>query len=163
MYNQPYNPYQAYNAYNPNIYSDRLAAMQQQFNTTTNTNNNNANPQTNNVQNVNWIQVNGIDGAKDVIVQPNQTSWMMDTNSQKFYIKSSDSLGVSSLKCYQFSEIDLNNQNLKETVAPFDTSCFVTKDEFAALKAKIDTYENFIDNNINKPASINNINKKKGD
>lgn len=37
--------------------------------------------------NVSWIYVNGISGAKEHIVQPCQTAWMMDNNSPAIYIK----------------------------------------------------------------------------
>ena len=36
-------------------------------------------------QNVDWIRVSGIDGAKNQIVQPGQTVWMMDNNEPYFY------------------------------------------------------------------------------
>ena len=62
-------------------------------------------------QNVNWIQVNGIEGAKNHIVQPSQTAWLMDNNDSKFYVKSADSLGVTTLKAYQFNEIDVNSNS----------------------------------------------------
>lgn len=60
-------------------------------------------------QNVSWIPVNGIEGAKNHIVQPSQTAWLMDNNESKFYVKSADSLGVTTLKAYQFNEIDVNS------------------------------------------------------
>lgn len=43
--------------------------------------------------NVNWIQVAGIDGARNQIVQPGHTAWMMDNNSPVFYVKSVDGMG----------------------------------------------------------------------
>ena len=44
-------------------------------------------------QNVDWIRVSGIDGAKNQIVQPGQTVWMMDNNEPYFYVKSADNVG----------------------------------------------------------------------
>ena len=36
--------------------------------------------------NVTWIYVNGWDGARNQIVQPGQTAWMMDNNDPVIYI-----------------------------------------------------------------------------
>ena len=43
--------------------------------------------------NVTWIYVNGWDGARNQIVQPGQTAWMMDNNDPVIYIKAVDSMG----------------------------------------------------------------------
>ena len=40
-------------------------------------------------ENINWINVNGIQGAKDVQIQANQTAWLMDMNQPVFYVKKS--------------------------------------------------------------------------
>lgn len=102
--------------------------------------------QNGNIQNsnVNWIQVNGYQGAKDIIVQPNQTSWLMNTNSQEFYVKSADNMGVSTLKCYSFKEFD---PNLRENNSSDKNIVYVTKSEFDTLKKKIKALE---ENVINK-------------
>lgn len=68
--------------------------------------------------NVNWVYVNGIDGARNHMVQPNQTIWLMDNNDKKFYVKSADIFGVTTLRAYNFTEIDFNAQNRDS----FDTS-----------------------------------------
>ncbi len=92
--------------------------------------------------NVNWIQVNGYQGAKDIIVQPNQTSWLMNTNAQEFYVKSADNMGVSSLKCYSFKEIDPNSI---ENSLDNKNVVYVTKSEFDSLKEKIQALEKNIE------------------
>lgn len=107
---------QPYNTMQP--YFDRLQNLQQkqqsQF------------PQSN----VNWIQVNGIDGAKSQIVQQGQTLWMMDNNDKIFYIKSVDNVGSANLKMFRFEEIDGNaiQQN---------SSTIIAKDEYESLKNEI--------------------------
>lgn len=62
-------------------------------------------------QNMEWIPVNGIEGAKNHIVGRNETAWLMDNNDSKFYVKTADNLGVTTLKAYQFTEIDVNSNS----------------------------------------------------
>lgn len=83
-----YSPYSnsTYNPYLENTYNNQNQANKNQVQSV---------PEQ---QNVVWIQVNGVNGAKDVAVQPNQTKWLMDINSQSFFVKSSDGLGVSTMK-----------------------------------------------------------------
>lgn len=143
-----------YNAYSPtayspyNFYSPYNSYLQ----------NTNTQQQQQNDSNVTWIQVNGINGARDVAVQPNQTKWLMDINSQSFFVKSSDSLGVSSLKCYRFEEID-PNLNEKSNTDINDT--YVKKDEFDSFKAKIEQLEKSIKNNIENNSMPIDKSKKK--
>lgn len=143
-----------YNAYSPtayspyNFYSPYNSYLQ----------NTNTQQQQQNDSNVTWIQVNGINGARDVAVQPNQTKWLMDINSQSFFVKSSDSLGVSSLKCYRFEEFD-PNLNEKSNTDISDT--YVKKDEFDSFKAKIEQLEKSIKNNIENNSMPIDKSKKK--
>ena len=55
--------------------------------------------------NVNWIPVAGIEGARNQIVQPGQTAWLMDNNQPIFYVKSVDNMGSASFKAFRFEEI----------------------------------------------------------
>lgn len=87
-------------------------------------------------QNVTWIPVSGLQGAKDHIVQPNQTAWLMDNNDTVFYVKSSDNLGVTSLKAYRFEEITDAGQ--VPPAQQIDMSQYVSREEFDSLKAQID-------------------------
>lgn len=89
------------------------------------------------VQNVNWVYVSGVDGAKNQIVQPGQTVWMMDNNEPYFYVKAVDGVGSSSLRIFQFTEV--------QEVAPeqpeqpqIDLSKYVQRDEFEKLKAMVE-------------------------
>ena len=143
-----------YNAYSPtayspyNFYSPYNSYLQ----------NTNTQQQQQNESNVTWIQVNGINGARDVTVQPNQTKWLMDINSQSFFVKSADSLGVSSLKCYRFEEFD-PNLNEKGNTDISDT--YVKKDEFDSFKSKIEQLEKIIKNNIENNSMPIDKSKKK--
>ena len=91
------------------------------------------------VQNVNWVYVSGVDGAKNQIVQPGQTVWMMDNNEPYFYVKAVDGVGSSSLRIFQFAEV--------QEVVPeqpdqpqIDLSKYIQRDEFDALKAQLDQF-----------------------
>lgn len=110
---------------------DRLAQMQQQLN-----NQMQASIQQPTMQNVNWIPVSGYQGAKDHIVQPNTTAWMMDNNEPVFYVKSADNLGTTTFKAYRFEEIVDPGQTV--STPQIDMSKYVQRDEFESLKKKID-------------------------
>lgn len=87
--------------------------------------------------NVNWIQVAGIDGARNQIVQPGHTIWMMDNNSPVFFVKSVDGMGSTTFKAFQFTEIlpEAFNpvQNQQNTQRPD----YVTRAEFNALLERL--------------------------
>lgn len=90
-------------------------------------------------QNVNWIYVSGVDGAKNQIVQPGQTAWMMDNNDPYFYVKSVDGVGSSAFRIFQFAEVQevTPEQNAQPQI---DMSQYVHRDEFDALKAQLEEY-----------------------
>lgn len=128
QYFQPYPPqYQPYGMTS----QDRLLQMQQQMN-----NQMQAPIQQPTTQNVNWIPVSGYQGAKDHIVQPNTTAWMMDNNEPVFYVKSADNLGTTTFKAYRFEEISEPGQPMQ--TPQIDMSKYVQRDEFESLKEQID-------------------------
>ena len=90
-------------------------------------------------QNVNWIYVSGVDGAKNQIVQPGQTAWMMDNNNPYFYVKSVDNVGSSSFRIFQFAEVQEVTQE-QATQPQIDMSKYVQRCEFDALKAQLEEY-----------------------
>lgn len=88
-------------------------------------------------QNVNWIQVSGIDGAKNQIVQPGQTAWMMDNNQPYFYVKSVDHVGSSTFRIFQFAEVQ--DVAVEQPAQPqIDPSQYVQRGEFDELKAQLE-------------------------
>lgn len=90
-------------------------------------------------QNVNWIYVSGVDGAKNQIVQPGQTSWMMDNNEPYFYVKSVDGVGSSTFRIFQFAEVD--DVAPEQPAQPqIDMSQYVQRGEFDALKSQLEEY-----------------------
>lgn len=133
-------------------YAQEKANIMQSF---YNQNNNNWNQQTvqapaqqpQSTQNVNWIQVNGIEGAKNQIVQQGCTAWMMDNNAPYFYVKSVDNVGSSTFRIFQFSEV-------AETAPEpqIDSSQYVQRTEFDELKARL---EQLTSNSKKQPAKTN--------
>lgn len=90
-------------------------------------------------QNVNWIQVSGVDGAKNQIVQPGQTAWMMDNNAPYFYVKSVDNVGSCDFRIFQFSEVVADMVAEQQPTQPqIDLSQYVQRAEFDELKERLD-------------------------
>ena len=90
-------------------------------------------------QNVNWVYVSGVDGAKNQIVQPGQTVWMMDNNDPYFYVKSVDDVGSSTFRIFQFTEVQDVSQEKSEQ-QKMDMSQYVQREEFDKLKNKIEQF-----------------------
>lgn len=89
------------------------------------------------MQNVNWIQVSGIEGARNQIVQPGQTEWMMDNNSPMFYVKSVDGMGSATLKAFTFKEIPVSSLTAPRMAPAAPSGDYVTREEFNALLVKL--------------------------
>lgn len=140
MYNQPYNNYYQPATYNPNLTGNyngmSMGNMNSNMSSKQNANNGNS---------INIVYVNGYEAAKDVILQPNQRVWIMNNNSNEFYIKTSDSMGVSTLECYEFQKID---KSAKEDSILSKSVDYIKRDEFDELKTKIEALEKSI---VSKP------------
>lgn len=52
--------------------------------------------------------VNGLEGAKNFIVQPNQVIYLVDNNDPYIYIKSSNALGQADIRCFEIKEVNAN-------------------------------------------------------
>lgn len=87
--------------------------------------------------NVNWIQVAGIEGARNQIVQPGHTAWMMDNNSPVFYVKSVDGMGSATFKVFQFAEISPEAPNPAYNQPNTPITDYVTRAEFNALLERL--------------------------
>lgn len=87
--------------------------------------------------NVNWIQVAGIEGARNQIVQPGHTAWMMDNNSPVFYVKSVDGMGSATFKVFQFAEISPEAPNPAYIQQNTPSTDYVTRAEFNALLERL--------------------------
>ena len=75
-----------------------------------------------------WVQ--GEAGAKSYLVAPNNTVLLMDSESPRFYIKSTDPNGVPSMKIYSYSEVT----SVQATSAQIMSSDHVTHEELNSLR-----------------------------
>ncbi len=96
--------------------------------------NNNASPP------IIWVQ-NGLDGAKNYMMGPNQTLPLWDSENQIIYLKSTDQQGRPSIKILDYTireepETTISNENL------------VTKTDLENFKSEI---ENIIKNSMSGP------------
>lgn len=98
-------------------------------------------PQTQNIgQQTNITFVNGIEGAKAYQLSPNSSVLLMNFDNSKFYVKTTDSLGVPKVSSYSFVE-DENftgqNQEPQNTVKTDQPS----KEDFDDILLKISELE----------------------
>lgn len=94
-----------------------------------------ANQQNNN--GLNWVQ--GEAGAKSYMVAPNSTVMLMDSESQRFFLKSTDMSGMPQpLRIFEYHEITQNAPKTAPIERAIDYSSFATKAEFEAFKGEIE-------------------------
>ena len=91
-------------------------------------------------QQTNITFVNGIEGAKAFQMSPNSSALLMDSDNSKFYVKSTDNLGVAKISSYTFVEDEISagqissSQNTAESVA-------LSKEKYDSLILKISELE----------------------
>lgn len=85
-----------------------------------------------------WVQ--GETGAKSYFVAPNSTVMLMDSEGDRFYLKTVDPSGMPlPLRIFEYSEITDSDEAKTHADAPkINQDNYVTRDEFNALKAEID-------------------------
>lgn len=90
-------------------------------------------------QNNGLIWVQGETGAKSYLVAPNTTILLMDSEAQKFYLKSADTSGMPlPLRVFEYSEIgSKSHQNAPEAPKAADMDKYITRDEFERKLAEI--------------------------
>ncbi len=82
-----------------------------------------------------WIQ--GEQAAKSYMVAPNTTVLLMDSESQRFYLKSSDASGMPQpLRVFEYTETT-QTVKPKEDAPAVDLSAFATRAEFDAFRNEI--------------------------
>ena len=142
----------------PNPYSDRLAQLQNQYQQTVTV------PQVQPAPiNQGLLWVSGEVGAKSYLVAPNSTVLLMDSDAQRFYLKSADNAGMPSLRVFEYSEVTSaavsapNAANLAEK--DLDGK-YVTREEYDCLKR---LYNNILDriDSIVVPSESETVSKSK--
>ena len=73
--------------------------------------------------------VNGIEGAKSYIVQPNQTILLMDSDAPMCYMKQSNGLGQSTLRYFKLVEVKEDDLKTPQN------------DDIASLKQRLEALE----------------------
>lgn len=79
-----------------------------------------------------WVQ--GEAGAKSYIVAAGNTVPLWDSEQQTVYIKSCDSSGMPSMRVLDYTE-----RAAPKSVMPMKQNEYVTRDEFNALVARLDS------------------------
>lgn len=85
--NPSFNNYMPYNSYTANLAQQNANFNNQSFQSQTNI-----------------TFVNGIEGAKAFQLRPNSNVLLMDSDNSKFYVKSTDNLGIANISSYSFVE-----------------------------------------------------------
>lgn len=80
------------------------------------------------------VWVRGAQDAESYRVPPNNTVLLMDSEGGRFYLKSADAAGMNTIKTYTYHEENV----IKPREAEATTQDYVRRDEFEALKAKIE-------------------------
>ena len=88
--------------------------------------------------NVDWVYVNGLQGAREQIVQPGCTAWMMDNNEPLIYYKAVDQIGQPTLKAYRLTELEPQGAVPAPPAPQIDLSMFATREDVEAIGAKVD-------------------------
>lgn len=86
-------------------------------------------------QNSGIIWVQGEAGAKSYLVAPNTTVQLWDSEAQTIYLKSADTSGMPSIKTLDYTVRERVNADLRHENA--SRVEFITREEFEALKAEI--------------------------
>lgn len=82
------------------------------------------------------LWVSGEIGAKSYLVAPGTTVLLMDSEAQKFYIKTSDIAGMPMIRTFEYSEVHPNAQkDISEPSENLDAR-FVTRQEYNEMRAQ---------------------------
>lgn len=131
-YNQPYTAPGASFSYPGNNYQPRQYGTYMPSYTPAQNNNAPSIPQPQNSTNVNWIYVPNLEAAKNVSIMPSQTLYIMNQNENVFYLKTSNEMGVSSLKVCPFTVYEVADYEKMSRIEQAQSVAgeFVGRDEF---------------------------------
>lgn len=144
-----YQPMQNYGNYQPmpQPYADRLTQLQNQYNQAVNVPQMVPQPQVN--QGLLWVS--GEVGAKSYLVAPNSTVLLMDSDAQRFYLKSADNAGMPNLRIFEYTEVTNVPQNapqaLNTELKELDGK-YVTREEYEGLKRQYESIMERLDSMV---------------
>ena len=136
-----YQPMQNYGNYQPmpQPYADRLTQLQNQYQQAVNVPQMQTVPQQQVNQGLLWVS--GEIGAKSYLVAPNSTVLLMDSDAQRFYLKSADNAGMPNLRIFEYTEVTNLPQNapqaLNTDLKELDSK-YVNREEYEGLKRQYD-------------------------
>lgn len=121
MWNNPYssNPY-GNNYLNRNYIPSQTSTQQQQQ-----------------VYQNNIIWVKGKENARSMQIPPNSTVILLDSEVGKFYIKTTDDIGLGRLRVFSYVEEPDNDSTNSSSVPNVDLSNYVTKSELEEIVKEI--------------------------
>lgn len=129
-----YTPMQNYNPYMmPQPYPDRLTQLQNQYQQAVNIPQMQAPAPVN--QGLLWVQGEG--GARSYLVAPNSTVLLMDSDAQRFYLKSADNAGMPNLRIFEYTEVTNATHNASQGSYSNEIDLdgkYVTREEYEGLK-----------------------------
>lgn len=77
-----------------------------------------------------WVQ--GEASAKSWIVAPGSTVLLMDSEAQRFYLKSADMSGIPAMRIFEYKEV-----SLESLPQPTEAPKFVRMDEFSRFQSEV--------------------------
>lgn len=95
-------------------------------------------------QNNGVIWVNGIEGAKGYIIQPNSTVVLMDSEQNCFYLKTTNEAGVPSIRIFEFKEKTQTTPTQNEINFDEKLKNYVPRAEFDEIKNTLTNITNMI-------------------
>lgn len=111
-------------------------------------------PQPNNFnQQTSITFINGVGGAKAFQMSPNSSALLMGSDTSKFYVKSTDSLGAVKIFSYSFTE-DKNLYGTNQTSQDTANIDQLSKEEYDSLLVKISELEVKTDELSSKLAEV---------
>ena len=97
-----------------------------------------------------WVQ--GEAGAKAYLTAPNTTVLLMDSENERFYIKSTDGAGMPNLRIFEYKEMMPNRTPAEPQQV--DMGEYVTRDEFEKLKLQNEDILRRMETLINSPVQV---------
>lgn len=138
--NMSYNPYNPsinpmWNSYSPNPYNNYINRQQMPMQPTQ--------QQESRQNNIIWVK--GKENARSMQLPPNSTVILLDNEVGKFYIKTTDDIGLGKLRIFSYieepdiqqSQQDNSNSNSVSSTPELDLSNYVTKDELSKIIKEI--------------------------
>lgn len=124
-------------------------------------------PQTN--QGIIWVQ--GEAAARSYLVAPNSTVLLMDSETNRFYLKSANNAGMPSMQIFEYSEVTQDAPQATQSAPANLDDKYVTREEYSRLQAQyaeiLDKLDSFhapvvVSEDTRKSAAATNKSRGKG-